>query len=75
MGRLFHLGAAVAKARARELLERFGVRDVGVRRSTLNDVFFALTGHPAEEDRDAGGDGDTDRSAGAERADGEATIR
>jgi len=51
------------------------VRDVGVRRSTLNDVFFALTGHPAEEDRDAGGDGDTDRSAGAERADGEATIR
>ena len=52
-----------------------GVRDVGVRRSTLDDVFFALTGHPAEENGEEGEDGDTDRSAGAARADEEATIR
>jgi ABC-2 type transport system ATP-binding protein len=29
---------------------RIDVDDVGVRRSTLDDVFFALTGHAAEED-------------------------
>jgi ABC-2 type transport system ATP-binding protein len=52
-----------------------GVRDVGVRRSTLDDVFFALTGHPAEDDHQESEDGDTDRRAGAERADEEATIR
>jgi ABC-2 type transport system ATP-binding protein len=45
------------------------VRDVGVRRSTLDDVFFALTGHAAEENGEGGEDGDTDPSAGAERAD------
>jgi len=33
------------------------VRDVGVRRSTLDDVFFALTGHAAEEAPPTDGDG------------------
>lgn len=28
------------------------VQDVGVRHSTLDDVFFALTGHAAEEEKD-----------------------
>ncbi len=32
------------------------VEDVGVRQSTLDDVFFALTGHGAEDD-DEGADG------------------
>jgi len=36
------------------------VRDVGIRRSTLDDVFFALTGRPSED-----GDGD---GAGARKA-------
>jgi ABC-2 type transport system ATP-binding protein len=51
------------------------VRDVGVRRSTLDDVFFALTGHAAEGDGEGGEDGDGDRSADAERADLEADVR
>jgi ABC-2 type transport system ATP-binding protein len=34
---------------------KIGVRDVGVRRSTLDDVFFSLTGRPAAEE---GADGD-----------------
>jgi ABC-2 type transport system ATP-binding protein len=47
------------------------VRDVAGRRSTLDDVFFALTGHTAEEvaeDGSAGadGDGDGDGDAGAD---------
>ena len=33
------------------------VRDVGVSRATLDDVFFALTGHAAEEDGDGDGEG------------------
>jgi ABC-2 type transport system ATP-binding protein len=33
------------------------VRDVGVSRATLDDVFFALTGHAAEEDGDGEGRG------------------
>ena len=32
--------------------EHIKVRDVGVRHSTLDDVFFALTGHAAEETED-----------------------
>ncbi len=35
------------------------IRDVGVRRSTLDDVFFSLTGHVAEEDgADSNGQGE-----------------
>jgi ABC-2 type transport system ATP-binding protein len=52
-----------------------GVRDVGVRRSTLDDVFFALTGHAARENGEGDEDGDADRSPDAERADDEATAR
>jgi ABC-2 type transport system ATP-binding protein len=44
------------------------VRDVGVRRSTLDDVFFSLTGHAAEEET-AEGDGRGDE---VERVDQEA---
>jgi ABC-2 type transport system ATP-binding protein len=54
---------------------QIAVRDVGVRRSTLDDVFFALTGHAAEENGEAGEGGDADPSAGAERADQAAEIR
>src|SRR5262245_62060376 len=50
---------------------KIGVRDVGVRRSTLDDVFFALTGHAVRDDGDGDENGDAG-SAGAERADGEA---
>jgi ABC-2 type transport system ATP-binding protein len=56
---------------------RIGVRDVGVRRSTLDDVFFALTGHAAEEDSENGGDGeDGDTTlSDTERAEQEANPR
>jgi len=57
---------------------KIGVRDVGVRRSTLDDVFFALTGHAAEEDSENGGDGEggaTTLSADTERAEQEANLR
>jgi ABC-2 type transport system ATP-binding protein len=37
------------------------VEDVGVRHSTLDDVFFALTGHPAEPG--VADDGAEERSA------------
>jgi oleandomycin transport system ATP-binding protein len=29
------------------------VQDVGIRRSTLDDVFFALTGHKTDDDGDS----------------------
>jgi ABC-2 type transport system ATP-binding protein len=41
------------------------VRDVAARRSTLDDVFFALTGHAAEEPTENGSDDDSDPEAGA----------
>ncbi len=42
--------AGIVPAVVRELdAAGIAVRDVGVRRSTLDDVFFALTGHPAED--------------------------
>ncbi|GMU77866.1 MAG: daunorubicin resistance protein DrrA family ABC transporter ATP-binding protein [Acidimicrobiia bacterium] len=52
---------------------RIEVDDVGVRHSTLDDVFFALTGHAAEEtldvaDRDGADGADRDRAGGG-RAD------
>jgi ABC-2 type transport system ATP-binding protein len=34
------------------------IDDVGVRRSTLDDVFFALTGHAADVDGNGSADGD-----------------
>ena len=34
------------------------IDDVGVRHSTLDDVFFALTGRPAEDDEGDGGEAD-----------------
>jgi ABC-2 type transport system ATP-binding protein len=48
-------------------LDEAGVEidDVGVRRSTLDDVFFALTGHAAEEDE--AGDTDDEREQVRER--------
>jgi len=33
-------------------LENVGLRDVGLRRPTLDDVFLSLTGHAAEEERE-----------------------
>jgi len=30
--------------------QQIKIRDVGVRRSTLDDVFFSLTGRPAESE-------------------------
>jgi ABC-2 type transport system ATP-binding protein len=45
---------------------QIGVRDVGVRRSTLDDVFFALTGRTAQDVAEDGadGDGNTDGDGG-----------
>jgi len=39
------------------------IGDVGVRRSSLDDVFFSLTGHPAEDGVEDGPDGDGQRPA------------
>jgi ABC-2 type transport system ATP-binding protein len=36
------------------------VEDVGVRHSTLDDVFFALTGHAADDEDGTGADGERD---------------
>jgi ABC-2 type transport system ATP-binding protein len=55
-------------------LAKIAVRDVGVRRSTLDDVFFSLTGHAAEEDGEDG-DGQTATSADTTRAKEEASLR
>jgi ABC-2 type transport system ATP-binding protein len=48
------------------------VRDVGIRRSTLDDVFFSLTGRTAEEvaegDGDGGSGGARASTAGSEKA-------
>jgi ABC-2 type transport system ATP-binding protein len=45
---------------ALRLLDRNGVvvRDVGLRRPTLDDVFLTLTGHGAEVSEDANGGDD-----------------
>jgi ABC-2 type transport system ATP-binding protein len=45
---------------------RIRVRDVTARRSTLDDVFFNLTGHTAEEVADDAGDGDGDEAGGTD---------
>jgi ABC-2 type transport system ATP-binding protein len=42
------------------------VRDVGVRRSTLDDVFFSLTGHAAEEEPPAESPADVAEAVGEE---------
>jgi hypothetical protein len=44
------------------------IDDVGVRHSTLDDVFFALTGHPAEDAQDHDDEGDADDEDGAHSA-------
>ena len=49
------------------------VRDVGVRRSTLDDVFFSLTGHTAEEVAEATGQPEADEQPAP--ADQEAGVR
>jgi ABC-2 type transport system ATP-binding protein len=54
---------------------QIAVRDVGVRRATLDDVFFALTGHAAERNGEGGEGGDTEPTAGAEGADEAAKAR
>jgi len=46
--------------------EKVGIRDVGVRRSTLDDVFFSLTGHAAT-DEDGDGIPDDEESGATER--------
>jgi ABC-2 type transport system ATP-binding protein len=46
------------------------VRDVGVRRSTLDDVFFALTGHTAEEAAEPDGEAEAAAVADGDRPDG-----
>jgi ABC-2 type transport system ATP-binding protein len=43
------------------------VEDVGVRQSTLDDVFFALTGHAAEDDEGVTRDGGTGPAHASER--------
>ena len=51
------------------------VRDVGVRRSTLDDVFFALTGHAAENGENGeASDGEGDASADTQRVEEEAQL-
>jgi ABC-2 type transport system ATP-binding protein len=48
--------------------QQIKIRDVGVRRSTLDDVFFALTGHAAESEdgeEDDGDDGDDENEPSA----------
>jgi ABC-2 type transport system ATP-binding protein len=51
---------------------RVSIEDVGVRHSSLDDVFFALTGHSVESDDElAAGDDTDDVRAGDERADDE----
>jgi len=51
-------GLGVSRASVREALRRLDqaeitVEDVGLRRPTLDDVFLTLTGHAAEEKKDA----------------------
>jgi ABC-2 type transport system ATP-binding protein len=58
-------GADEMLERARVLSEhRIALADVALRRPTLDDVFLALTGHPAEERTDAETDGTSDETAG-----------
>jgi len=56
-------------------LDHAGIRvhDVGTRRSTLDDVFFALTGRPAEVD-DGDAEGDPGDQAGAVAASHQAKV-
>ena len=43
---------AIAEAVRRLDEADLGVEDIALRRPTLDDVFIALTGHAAEEERD-----------------------
>jgi ABC-2 type transport system ATP-binding protein len=45
--------------------QQIKIRDVGVRRSTLDDVFFALTGHAAESEDGEEDDGDDENEPSA----------
>ncbi len=71
-----HEVAGVAPGMVRELDDAgIPVRDVGVRRSTLDDVFFALTGRPAEDgasgaDCQATGVGPVEAGVGSRGEDG-----
>jgi ABC-2 type transport system ATP-binding protein len=60
--------ASLTDALGRLAAEGVGVRDVGLRRPTLDDVFLALTGHQAERDRHAGDPGTDSRADDTHRA-------
>jgi oleandomycin transport system ATP-binding protein len=55
---------------------RVSIEDVGVRHSSLDDVFFALTGHRVESDDEHTDDDDDadDEHAGDEHADDEKAV-